>query len=163
MNGRSIDRPSRALVRLIHARQMLCEREGHAVMMTTERNDMLSGLRILLVEDWLIVAQEIEMMLEALGCEIVGPAATVEKALKLARAGNIDGALLDVNLDNEEVFPVADELLMRGAPFIFMTGYDAWSMPAELRELPRLQKPFGFEEFAAAALSAFGRRVAAEG
>jgi hypothetical protein len=64
-------------------------------------------------------------------------------------------AFLDVNLNDVEVFPVADELLMRGIPFIFMTGYDEGSLPPEFREWPRLEKPFSAEDFVRSLQRAF--------
>ena len=68
-------------------------------------------------------------------------------ALALARAEErLDGAILDVNLNGEEVFPLADELISRGVPVIFSTGYDgASALPAPYRDRPRLEKPFAAE------------------
>ena len=122
------------------------EREGPASLL---------GRRVLVVEDWLVVAQEIETLLNDLGCRVVGAAPRLADALEYARNEPLDAAVLDVNLNDEEVFPVADELLMRGIPFIFMTGYDEQSLPPEFREWPRLEKPFSADEFARALRKAF--------
>src|SRR3546814_9846381 len=83
----------------------------------------LAGLRILVVEDELLVALELEMMLIGLGCDVVGPASRLEKAMQLAAAEAIDGAILDVNLRGRPVYPVATALKARGIPFLFSTGY----------------------------------------
>jgi PAS domain S-box-containing protein len=85
----------------------------------------LAGRRVLLVEDELLVAMEMEEALRDLGCEVLGPAATVEEALRLAlaEAGRIDAAVLDVNLAGRPSFPVADLLAGRGVPVVFATGY----------------------------------------
>lgn len=99
-----------------------------------------------MVEDWLMVAQEIELILRELGCEVVGPAPRLDRAIDLARSESIDVAILDVNLDNEEVYPVADELIVRGVPFLFLTGYDGHTLPPEFKKWPRLEKPFAAKE-----------------
>jgi CheY-like chemotaxis protein len=115
----------------------------------------LEGLRVLLVEDVLLVAQEIQSMLEHLGCVVVGPVPRLDRAVERARNDSIDGAILDVNLKGEEAYPVADELMLRSIPFVFSTGYDAHTVPPEFRNFPRLQKPFSLQELAAIMQEAF--------
>ena len=68
---------------------------------------------------------ELEEALRDLGCEVLGPAATVDEAVRLAQAetGRIDAAILDVNLAGRPSFPVADLLTGRGVPVVFATGY----------------------------------------
>jgi PAS domain S-box-containing protein len=84
----------------------------------------LAGRRVLLAEDEALVALEFEETLHRLGCEVIGPAGTVEEVLHLiARAGRIDAAVLDVNLAGRPSFPAADILAKRGVPVIFATGY----------------------------------------
>ena len=85
----------------------------------------LAGRRIVLVEDELLVAMELEEALRDLGCEVLGPAATVDEAVRLAQAetGRIDAAILDVNLAGRPSFPVADLLTGQGVPVVFATGY----------------------------------------
>ncbi|WP_272886629.1 response regulator [Phenylobacterium aquaticum] len=102
----------------------------------------LAGLRVLVVEDEMMVSMLIEDMLTDLGCHVVGPAARLEEALSLAEHAELDCAVLDVNLGGQSTFPVADLLRAKGAPFAFATGYG----DAGLREVDRdslvLQKPF---------------------
>jgi len=117
----------------------------------------LAGLRVLIVEDEMIIALEIESMLRALGCEVVGPVGTLKSALRLAHTEALDAAVLDVNLHGEKVFPVADELQARGIPFLFATGYGAWTMPEEWRGPCRLDKPFRSEELEKQMRSISGR------
>lgn len=113
----------------------------------------LKGMRILVVEDTLLVAEVISEMLQANGCEVIGPVARLAQALELAHAEPLDGAMLDVNLAGEPCFPVAAALAARGIPFIFLTGYDdAGVFPARYREVPRLAKPF--DEFVLLRLAA---------
>jgi CheY-like chemotaxis protein len=99
--------------------------------------------RILLVEDELLIALSIELMLAELGYAVVGPLARLDEALARARTEPLDGALLDVHLGSDDVFPVADVLAARGVPFVFATGYDSLALPDRFRDRPHLQKPFG--------------------
>jgi CheY-like chemotaxis protein len=102
----------------------------------------LRGLRVLVVEDVFSMALVMENTLTALGCRVVGPVARLEEACALARAEPLDGALLDVNLNGEAVYPVVDMLQARGVPLIFVTGYSAGALPEPYRNLPRVVKPF---------------------
>jgi DNA-binding response OmpR family regulator len=101
-----------------------------------------AGCRVFVVEDEMLIAMTIEDVLQALGCEIVGPVATVEKALKLTRDETFDAAILDVTLRGGKVYPVAEVLLARGIPFVLASGYGDWALPETLRDQPRLTKPF---------------------
>jgi PAS domain S-box-containing protein len=85
----------------------------------------LRGRRVLLVEDEPLVALEMTAALEELGCEVVGPAATLEEALRLAgaEAARLDVAVLDVNLGGRASLPVADLLAGPGVPVVHVTGY----------------------------------------
>jgi CheY-like chemotaxis protein len=102
----------------------------------------LEGLRVLVAEDEALVSILIEDMLVELGCSAVRPAANVPTALAIARSGDIDGAILDVNLGGESIDPVAQELLAREVPFLFVTGYGAAGIPDRFAGTPVLQKPF---------------------
>ena len=102
----------------------------------------LQGLRVLVVEDEMMVAMLIEDLLEGFGCTIVGPAASIAKALLLISTEAIDGAMLDLNLAGRAVDPVADELARRGVPFIFVTGYGSQELRGDYNNRPRLPKPF---------------------
>ena len=106
----------------------------------------LAGLRVLVVEDEGGVALLIEQMLEDLGCEVAASVATLAKAMKAARGDTFDFALLDVNLDGELVFPVAEILKVRQRPFIFSTGYGRMGVPEEFKDCEVLNKPFTIEE-----------------
>lgn len=102
----------------------------------------LSEARVLVVEDMHVIALEIEAVLAEAGCEVVGPAPTIESALELAQGETLDAAILDVNLGGEAVYPVADALKARGVPFVFASGYDlSADMPAAHRDAQRLGKP----------------------
>ena len=107
---------------------------------------LLSGRRILVVEDEMLVLMMTEDMLADLGCESVSAAATVEQALALIDAQIFDAGMLDMNLDGDRSHSVADALAARGVPFIFATGYSGHDMRDGYRDRPVLRKPFRFEE-----------------
>jgi CheY-like chemotaxis protein len=83
----------------------------------------LDGKRILIVEDEFLIAMTARDMVEEFGAIVIGPAATVEEALELARKEAIDIALLDLNLHGQSSVVVAEELEARQIPVVFATGY----------------------------------------
>jgi CheY-like chemotaxis protein len=111
-------------------------------------DDLLSGRRILVVEDEMLILLNVEDMLADLGCESVSAAATVDQALDLIEAQPFDAAMVDVNLDGTKSYPVADALAARGVPFLFSTGYSGQSMKVGYRDRPVLGKPYRDAELA---------------
>ncbi len=123
----------------------------------------LTGLRLLLVEDEAMVAMMVEDMLTALGCVVVDVAGTVSRGLALAANSTLelDGAILDVNLGGEKVYPIAQALAMRGVPFIFSTGYSLSGIASDYAHVPILPKPYeqdDLEQQLVGALVPHGRR-----
>ena len=115
---------------------------------------VLLGRKVLVVEDEFLIVDSLVELLESSGVEVVGPAASVEKALKLiAATPRIDGAMVDLNLRGEMSFPVADALQARGIPFAFTTGYDAAAIPARYADIARYQKPARAIEIVSALLA----------
>ena len=110
---------------------------------------LLSGRRILVVEDEMLVLIMIEDMLADLGCQSVTSAATVDKALTLIHAQAFDIALLDMNLNGNDSHPVAEALAARGVPFVYSTGNTGQSLRDGYSDRPVLKKPFKYEELAA--------------
>jgi DNA-binding response OmpR family regulator len=100
------------------------------------------SLRILLVEDEPLVAMMITDMAEDAGHKVVATAARLAEALPVASEGEIDVAILDVNLNGERTFPVAEALRARGVPVIFSTGYGAESLGLDWAHSLVLAKPF---------------------
>ena len=110
----------------------------------------LAGRRVLLVEDEAVIAFAVEDMLGELGCSVVGPAFRLDEAIELARAEAIDVAILDVNLNDQRSYAVADELARRGVPFLFATGYAEAGVQWNGHEVPLLAKPYRQDQIAAA-------------
>jgi CheY-like chemotaxis protein len=103
-------------------------------------------LRIFIVEDEALVAMMMEDILEDLGHEVGAVASRLLEACEVARTGSFDLAILDVNLDGEPSFPIADTLRSRGIPFAFATGYGSKGLEAAFANVPSLAKPFVAED-----------------
>jgi CheY-like chemotaxis protein len=108
------------------------------------------GLRVLIVEDEYFLAQDLADRFQSLGAEVLGPAGTVAEALTLAGRAGIDGAVLDVNLRGERVYPVADLLRQKRVPFVFASGYGGELEPDAYSNIPRCIKPVDFAALAQA-------------
>jgi CheY-like chemotaxis protein len=106
----------------------------------------LTGRRALVVEDEVLVGMLIEEMLHELGYEIAALSTHLDQALALARTAAFDVALLDINLNGQQSFPVADVVRARGLPFLFATGYGSRILPDPYRDAPILQKPFSLAD-----------------
>jgi DNA-binding response OmpR family regulator len=103
---------------------------------------MFDGRRILVVEDEFLAGLTTIDYLESIGCEVVGPAARLADALDLARSENLDAALLDINLADEMVWPVAELLRLKNVPFLFLSAFSQLNVLPELfADTPSLPKP----------------------
>jgi len=105
--------------------------------------------RVFVVEDEYLIRMLLEDMLADLGFEIAAATGTIAEATDLASNGQFDIAILDVNVDGKEIYPVADILAKRGLPFVFVTGYGEGSLAERYRDRPALQKPFQAEQIKA--------------
>ncbi|MEE7493703.1 response regulator [Methylobacterium oryzae CBMB20] len=118
---------------------------------------LLDGRRILIVEDEYLIAMQVKRWLLAAGAEVVGPVPSVARALDLIENGDVDAAVLDVNLGNgDTVYPVADKLSALGVPYLCATGDVKFSGADTYRQRPRLEKPFSEAEL----LQAMGKLIA---
>jgi light-regulated signal transduction histidine kinase (bacteriophytochrome) len=109
-----------------------------------------ADLRVLLVEDQMLIAMDVEATLADRGVSHVVTANSSDQALAAIRREPPDIAVLDVNLGSGTSIPVAEELRSRNIPFVFATGYgDSQMIPAELRTVPMVRKPFEGESLIA--------------
>jgi CheY-like chemotaxis protein len=118
-------------------------------------DSVLAGRRVLVLEDEAMVAWLLQDMLAEFGCVTVGPAVRVGEALAMIDAQAIDAAVLDVNLAGQMSYPVADQLVARGVPFVFATGYSRNRLLADYRGFPILRKPYQPAEMREALVSLF--------
>lgn len=102
----------------------------------------LQGLRVLVVEDEVMVADETAEELRKAGVKVLGPATRLEQAEGLVNGHEpIDAAVLDINLRGQMVYGLADKLISRGVWVVFATGYDRFVLPERFADLPRCEKP----------------------
>ncbi len=119
--------------------------------------DVLTGFRVLLIEDEPLIATVVEDYLVDLGCVVVGVAGTLAHGLALAsdKTLTIDGGMLDINLAGEQVFPIADALRGRGVPFVFASGYGIQGLAPRYAGYPLIAKPFALDPLRAVIMSAW--------
>jgi DNA-binding response OmpR family regulator len=116
--------------------------------------------KILIVEDDYLIAALIERILISARYVVIGPIPRLFEALEEARQENFDAAILDINLNGERVYPVAEMLSKRNLPYLFITGYSDRDLPAEFSGRPRISKPFNSEELLGALSNLFRRPMA---
>ena len=105
------------------------------------------GLRVLIVEDELVIALELEMLLRELGCIVLDPVPSVGDALRVLAGERPDAAVLDANLQGQRVTPVAAVLQERGIPFLLVSGYERERLQEEpLQGARHLRKPVDGEQ-----------------
>jgi DNA-binding NarL/FixJ family response regulator len=110
-----------------------------------DASKVLQGCRVLMVEDEMLVAMELETLIPEQGCAVVGPAATVERALVLLAQERPDAAILDVNLDGMTAAPVAAALRAAAVPFVLVTGICPIAAAGAGRGAARC-KPIGYDQ-----------------
>jgi PAS domain S-box-containing protein len=129
-------------------------RAAEPVVASNGRTD-LKGARVLIVEDAVLLALELETGLSDAGAEVIGPAYELEEAMALLDR-EIDAAVLDANLNGHSVTPVAEALAARGIPFVFATGYgEAGGAPSGF-DAPIIRKPYDVTQVAAAVAAVLG-------
>jgi CheY-like chemotaxis protein len=121
------------------------------------------GNRLLLVEDEALTGMMMSDMLTELGFDVIGPFGRVADAMAAVGREEFQAAVLDVNLDGEMVYPVADAVLARGVPFVFVTGYSAEGIDRRFAQVPVLQKPIERQMLQSVFVDGGRRRVEALG
>ena len=111
--------------------------------------DTLPGKRVLVVEDNPALAYDVDDALRDCGAYVVGPAFDLETARSFAAAMAIDGAVLDIDLCGEFVWPLAHDLMMKGVPFVFVSADSADDLPADFQEVRHITKPARTEQIVA--------------
>ncbi len=118
----------------------------------------LAGKQILVIEDSFLLALDLTHVMEELGCVVRGPFSSIPKALACLRQGDIDGAILDFDLQ-ETSAAVAVELAARGIPFVVMSSYEHDFLPSHLRKEDYLGKPISESSLVEIASARFGRAL----
>jgi CheY-like chemotaxis protein len=106
----------------------------------------LKGMQILIVEDEFLLANDMARQFAKAGAKVLGPSVTVDEArLHVEKA---DAAILDIHVNGELVFPIADELARRRVPFVFFTGSENTKIPTRFHFVRKLRKPLSPEQLA---------------
>ncbi|MDY8109976.1 response regulator [Fulvimarina sp. 2208YS6-2-32] len=123
-------------------------------------NVSVHGLRVFVVEDESVIAMQLEDMLLDVGCEVVGPAMRFKAAQTLVEEDlDVGVAILDVNLGDRTVFPIAERLRAFEIPIVFATGYGRDGVPSEWTVYPILQKPYTARQIEDAILTIVGAQA----
>jgi two-component SAPR family response regulator len=111
----------------------------------------LAGRRIFVIEDEVLIADNLREQLTEIGAHVIGPTASVDKALELIQANlEIDAAVLDIKLSDQDADRVAEALDTRGVPFVFLTGYHQSALAERFPSAPVCEKPTTMEVIAKA-------------
>lgn len=116
-----------------------------------------AGVRILVVEDHFLLADDLSRTLRAFGAEVIGPVATVAAAITHLKE-QPDLVMLDIDLDGEKADPVANELIRRKIPWVLVTGYEPDTLPERYSDVTRVEKPFSSATVLVALNQALGHR-----
>lgn len=96
---------------------------------------------VLMVEDEAIIAMDVAAFFRSRGWTVLGPVGTLSKAEAILDETRPDFAILDVNINGKQSFPLAERLKAHGVPFVFMTGYESSLIPESLSDATILTKP----------------------
>jgi CheY-like chemotaxis protein len=107
---------------------------------------LLSGRRVLVVEDEILILMMIEDMLTDLGCKSIAIASKIDQAITLIDGQVFDTAMVDLNLNGMESYPIADALAEHDVPYFFSTGNSVTNVKDGYRDQDVLKKPFTFEQ-----------------
>jgi CheY-like chemotaxis protein len=105
---------------------------------------------VLIVEDDALLGMAIGMCVTDAGYQVAALARSVDAALAAIKQETVDAALLDINLQGELVYPVANVLAERGVPFVFVTAHQSRDLPEQHRDRPIVPKPYYDAAIAAA-------------
>ena len=134
--------------------------EEHSSRVGAGEGRKFNGLRVFVVEDEAVVSMLIEDTLADIGCSVAATASRLDEAMDKAASLDFDLAILDVNLNGVQAYPLAEALAKKGILLVFATGYGAAGIPNELRHVPLLAKPFQQRDLESALANALACKAA---
>lgn len=133
-------------------------RKKRSTMSQVAAGQDLNGKTILIIEDNYLISQTARRGLETFGADVLGPAGTTAQARSLLNGKKCDAAVLDISLDGEDSFSIADELAAQRTPFVFATGFGDDIVPPRFAGVALIEKPYTSEALAAAVARLFMTR-----
>jgi hypothetical protein len=97
--------------------------------------------KVLVVVDDALVALDLQRLLHEAGYRVVGPATTVADIQRMIGRGDIDCAILDLDIDRRAPLPIADLLTFADIPFVYLTTGFPGAVPWRHRRRPVVEKP----------------------
>jgi CheY-like chemotaxis protein len=97
---------------------------------------------ILVLEEDKSIAKLLVEILEGLNCRVVGPADRLPQALALLVDDHIDAAILDVKIEGEPSYAVAEEMIRLGIPWAFASANDSSEILRRYPDVPIVVKPY---------------------
>jgi len=104
------------------------------------------GNRIIIIEDEVLIALDIEQAVADAGCEVAGCARTIPEALDFLQNQDYDGAVVDANLNGDSARPVMEYLDRNQTPYIVVSGYTRDQLEFLSDETLLIGKPFSMGE-----------------
>jgi hypothetical protein len=120
---------------------------------------MAIGPRVLIIEDEPLIALELETIVLELGCVCIGPVMEFEQGLHLAKTADVDCAIVNLILGDNQAYPIVEALFARGIPFGFASGVLQAGIPPEWSDRPFLDKPYGMVSVQRLVETVLGRAV----
>ena len=127
-------------------------------MSTTTSESPMKDCRVLIIEDEYFLGDDLAKELRSLGVHVIGPVPEVADAMSIHH-GDFDVAVIDINLRGGSAYPIADEFMRIGKPFLFTTGYGADVVPYRFRHVQRWEKPYKLENVMADVAKLCGRQL----
>jgi DNA-binding NtrC family response regulator len=119
-------------------------------------SDLPQGKVLMIVED-AIMALDLQRLLHEAGYRVIGPATTVAEVQHMIQRGDIDCAILDLDIDRRAPLPIADLLAFANVPFVYLTTGVLGPVPSRHKQRPVVEKPFTRELLLAAIEKAMTR------
>jgi DNA-binding NtrC family response regulator len=114
--------------------------------------------KVLVVVEDAIMALDLQRLLHEAGYRVVGPATNVVEIQRMIQRGDIDCAILDLDVDRRAPLPIADLLAFADVPFVYLTTGVLGPVPSLHRQRPVVEKPFTREVLLAAVEKAMAKQ-----
>lgn len=109
----------------------------------------LARLRVLIVEDSVLLTRELKKDLKARRAKVIGAVARIEDAERFLKL-DFDVAILDTDLAGQSILPISQALFDRDIPFVFTIGAEEGAAAPRGFNAPVVRKPYTVDQIAVA-------------